>query len=259
MPIKNQNKPRGTRNSNKIATNTTTKEIQPLSTKRSHGNLSSPESAPISKIQATMPNTSEPLTIDAITKLLQEQTKIIQTSMQNDMVSLGNAIKSELQTQIKHLNDKIEANQTNVQKQIDELKSNVDQCTNKMSNSDDDLQRISKLNELKISGISHTNDQNLNAIFNDIAKLVNFDVSNMSNVPTLTRIFKHNKTSNSSSATPYVIVKFLANHIRNDFYSLYLNKIAAKQPIMSENINLPKGTRIIIGENLTAMNHGIFV
>lgn len=58
---------------------------------------------------------------------------------------------------------------------------------------------------------------------------------------------------------PIIIVKFVANHIRNELYRLYLNKIATKQPIMSENIGLEKGTRIIVDENLTSKNHGIFV
>lgn len=61
------------------------------------------------------------------------------------------------------------------------------------------------------------------------------------------------------SPTPIIIVKFVANHIRDNFYSLYLNKIAANKPIMTENLNLPKGTRIIIGENLTLNNSKIFI
>lgn len=232
----------------------TNKSTKPASTKRQR-NLSSPESSPIPKIPAIMSNTNAPLTIEAITSLLTQQTQSLQTSMQ----TLCNDIKAEFQSQIIQLNDKIDANQAIVQKQITDLQSNVEKCMEQTNGTDDDLQRMSKLNELKISGIVHTNDQNLNDIFIEIAKLTQFDLSNAINVPKLSRVFKRNKTSNTSSPTSIVIAKFVANHIRNDFYSRYLNKIAAKQPIMSENINLPVGTRIIIGENLTAKNHGIFV
>lgn len=202
---------------------------------------------------------SAPLTLDTIRSLLAEQTQSIQTSMQNEMKILGDGIKAELQSQITQIHEKIDANQANVQSQINDLKVNVEKCTEQMNGTDDDFQRISKLNELKINGIAHTNNENLNEIFNEIAKLVEFDLSTVNNVPSIMRIYKRDHTKNISAPTSIVIVKFVANHIRSDFYSHYLKKIAAKKPIMSENINLPKGSRIIIGENLTVKNFGIFV
>lgn len=57
-----------------------------------------------------------------------------------------------------------------VQKQINELKSNIEQQTT------DKLQRMAKLNELKITGIAHTNEENLNEIFKAIAQLMDFDL-----------------------------------------------------------------------------------
>lgn len=172
---------------------------------------------------------------------------------------MGDEIKSEFQTKITQLNDKIDANQKNVQQQINDLKSNVTQCMEQTAGTDDVMQRVMKLNELKINGIAYKNDENLCQIFSEIAKLVHFDLNNVNNMPTLTRILKYDKTNRTSSPTPIVILKFVANHIRSDFYRLYLNRIAAKQPIMTENIGLPKGTRIIMGENLTAKNFEIFI
>lgn len=258
MSTKTKVNPRAKRINNNNSNNTT-KQQNNTSSKRNRTNLSSPETSPNPKIPATMANTNEALTIDVITKLLADQTKSLQTTMQNEIKTLGDELKNEFQSQITQLNDKIDANRANVQQQIDDLKVNVDQCMKHTSNTDDDVQRVIKLNELKISGIMHTNDENLNVIFNNMAKLVKFDLSCVNNVPALTRIFKHDKASNTSVPTPIVIAKFVASHIRNDFYRLYLNNIAAKQPIMTENIGLPSGTRIIIGENLTSTNHGIFV
>lgn len=225
--------------------------------KRNRHTESSPDSTPQppAKIQTTTTMTGTPVTIDIIRTLLAEQTQLLNTSMQK----LGDDIKSEFQAKINQLNEKIDSNQKNVQQQINELKSNVTQCMEHTTDTDDEMQRIMKLNELKISGIAYQNEEKLNEIFTEIAKLVQFDLTNVNNVPSLTRIYKRNKTTNTNSPTPIVIVKFIATHIRNDFYRLYLNKIAAKQPITSDNIGLPSGIRIIIGENMTAKNYEIFV
>lgn len=175
--------------------------------------------------------------------------------MGSEMKELTDEIKSEFQSQKTQLDEKMNSNQVNFQMQINEIKSNIECSTNRMES---DLQRITKLNELKISGIAYKNDEKLNEIFGEIAKLVQFNLSNTNNIPTLTRIYRRNTTTNTSAPTSIVIAKFVANHIRNDFYRLYLNKIAAK-PIMSQKLGLPEGTRIIIGENLTSNNFEIFV
>lgn len=235
-------------------TRTTSKKAKSNKTtpanKRNRSELSSPDTPlPPSKTIVTM--SSPPLTLDSIRLVIAEQTESLQSSMK----TLGDGIKAE----IAQIHQKIDANQANIQSQINELKSNVEKCMEQTTDSDDDIQRVSKLNELKINGIAHADNQNLNEIFGEIAKLVEFDLSNVNNVPTVMRVFKKDHAAKTSAPTSIVIVKFVANHIRNDFYSHYLKKIAAKQPIMSENIGLPKGTRIIIGENLTAKNFAIFI
>lgn len=241
---------------------TDTKHKKNQTSKRNRSNPSSPESTPPTKIPTkpkTMPNTNQVLTIDAIRSLLAEQTNSLRTSIRDEMKALGDEIKSEFQAKITQINEKIVANQECVQQQINELKSNVTQCMEQKAGTDDDMQRIIKLNELKINGIAYRNDENLCKVFNEISKLVQFNLTNVNNLPTLTRIFKRNQNTNTNTPTSIVIVKFVASHIRNDFYRLYLNKIAAKQPIMSEHIGLPSGTRIIVGENLTAKNFEVFI
>lgn len=225
--------------------------------KRDRNALSSPEAdVPPSKTAAIMPNE---VSIESIRTLLQEQTKAIDMNMKTQMDKMSEEIRAEMQTKLNELHEKIDTNQKSMQSQIDKLKNNVDKCMEQASGTDDDMQRMAKLNELKIRGIEHTNQENLNNIFTDIAKLLQFNLSNVNNVPSITRLFKWDNSSKTSKPTPYVIVKFVANHIRNEFYSLYMKKIAAKEPIMSEQINLPQGTRIIISENLTQINSSIFV
>lgn len=230
------------------------------SNKRDHSSLSSPEvDNPPKKPTATMPNDSETLTIDSIRNLLAEQTNAINKKFESELTRLKDEIKADFQERITELHNKIDSNQASMQLQIDNIKVDVKRCMEQAGGTDDDLQRMAKLNELKISGIAYNNQENLNDIFSNIAKLVQFDLSIVNNVPSITRITKWNTATKTSVPTSIVIVKFVANHIRNDFYSLYMNKIAAKQLIMSENIGLQKGTRIIIGENLTPNNSSIFV
>lgn len=270
MSTKPNRTPRFKLNNNKSDKNksTTTKPapapapIEPTpTTKRGRQLSSSPESTPPPKIPTitSMTTENQPLTLEAIRALLTEQTSLITTSLRSEMKTLGDEIKSEFQMKISQINEKIDANQENVQQQINSLKSNVAQCMEQATGTDDDMQRLLKLNELKINGIAYNNNENLCQIFTEIANLVQFNLNNVNNMPMLTRIFKYDTKTKSSSPTPIIIVKFVAKHIRNDFYRLYLNKIAAKQPIMTENIGLPKGSRIIVGENLTTKNFEIFV
>lgn len=58
--------------------------------------------------------------------------------------------------------------------------------------------------------------------------------------------------------TPTIVIKFIAKHVRDNFYGLYLAKVG-KKPLMSEDIQLAQGSRIIISENLTALNQLIFL
>lgn len=227
------------------------------SNKRDRSPTSSPEQNKRPSKTATMSSTS--ITIDDFRQLLQEQSDNIVSSLRSEMKTLSDEIKADFESKITQLNTRIDDNQVHMQSQINELKSSVTQCVEQANGVDDDLQRISRLNELKISGIIHKNDENLNEIFKKIANLVQFDLSDSHNMPTLERIFKRNHTTNTNAPTQIILVKFIANHIRNDFYSRYLNKIAAKKPIMSQNIDLPEGIRIIIGENLTAKNMNIFI
>lgn len=180
-----------------------------------------PESTPPSKLLATMPNNDQPLTIDIVRMLLTEQTQSIQVGIRNEIKTMGDDIKAELQAKITQLNDKIDKNQSNVQIQMNALKSDVEKCMERTMNDNDDFQRMAKSNELKISGIAYINNENLNEIFKAIAELVNFDVTVTGNVPKLTRIVKRCPATNESTPTTIIIVKFIANHIRNDFYRLY--------------------------------------
>lgn len=253
--------------SNKSSNHRTTKAISKTKTdsvkgqkrKKSH---SSPETTPIAK-KIPIAMGDRPVTFDDIKSLFAEQTATITDSnnklnqnIQNEMTTMKNELKSCFDQQINQINDRISAVETQVNRRIDEIAANINQGGN--SRDDDDLKRIAKLNNLKISGITHMKDQNLSDIFNIIAKKVEFDTSNPVNVPTLVRLYRKNEKTKLMSPSPIIIMKFVARHIRESFYTHYLNKIVAKQFIMSEDFGLEKGTRTVIGEDLTENNSKLF-
>ena len=138
------------------------------------------------------------------------------------------------------------------------LQKNIDDYVDRVNSNEHDIHRIAKMNKLKIKGLPYAADEKLNDIFNAIAQYVDFDLTNQNHLPELYRLQSKKSNTNVSNNSPTVIVKFIAKHIRDGFYSKYLAKVSTA-PLKTEHINFPQGGRIIISENLTAFNQNIFV
>lgn len=191
-------------------------------------------------------------------KTMGEELKIdLQNQLKEDIKVMGDGLKSELQGQIDRINTRIHVIEENINVQLNEMRGNVDKCNERSSVNDDDLIRLSKLNELRIKGIPYSNDENLNGLFGSISQQIGFDTNNPNHWPDLVRSYKRNYQTNETTPLPMIIVKFMAKHIRNRFYSLYLDRIKTK-PILLEHIGLSQGGAIVIGENLTVNNQTIF-
>lgn len=121
---------------------------------------------------------------------------------------------------------------------------------------------MTKLNELKISGIDYERSGDLKQIYDSIAGLIGFDSTIGVNVPSLYRIYKKPNTdraSNPSNPLNIIIMRFVAKHIRDEFYSKYLDKIANNNSITTTAIGLQGDDKPIrITENLTTANARIF-
>lgn len=251
-------------NHTKTAVNTSESNGSKISAKkRKQSSISSPEIAPNAKKNPlTMPNSlpdnqNKPVTFDEIVLLLSNQTKSLQESIQTELTTMRNEINAKLEEKLNQMNDKIETVKTNVQSQLDVMKTDIANIQNQPNINDDDYMRFAKSSELKIKGIEHSTHENLNGIIASIANIVGFDINNPINIPTIVRPYKLNPITKARTPAPIVIIKFIANHIRDEFYSLYLGKFAGKQQFMSEHIGLSPGNRIIIGESLTQPNYSI--
>lgn len=234
-------------------------------------NINSNKSAKSSKRKATntSPTTITPeakkttankmtgISIDDLERIMERQMEKQTQAIKNEIKSLGDELKANLEGQIVKNNDRIDEMQEHVNAQLQDVRTDVDKCIEQLDLGEDNNKRIALLNELKLNGIAHRSGENLKEIFMTIAQLIGFDTSNPLHIPDLTRSIIRNRQSNEIILLPLIIIRFVAKHIRNKFYGLYLSRIS-KQPILTENINLPQGGRILIGENLTPHNQTIF-
>lgn len=229
---------------------------------RSISNPSSPETVQSSKIPAIdMPNTDKPITLGDIQSLFSSYNDSLKSFIASEIKSHCDALSDKLTEQIAKIDTRVNQIEKHVNDEIISINEKVDSCLQQQEQSEDDILRITKLNELKITGIGAEAENDLQLIFDSISKLIEFDSSNVLNKPSFNRIYKRGKEANAQ-AVPLntVLIKFVAKHIRDEFYSKYLKKIAKNQPIMSNSVGIAGDDTIIrISENLTVLNSKLFM
>lgn len=197
------------------------------------------------------------LSLEDFERIMKQQMETHTQTLKNEIKTMGDEIKANIDCQIAKIHERIDGIQVQVNTQFNAVRADVDRCMEHLDLSDDNNKRITLMNELKLNGINHSNGENLNEFFLSLAKHIGFDTTNPVSLPELTRSFKKHRHSNEFVMLLLIIMKFVAKHIRNKFYALYLSK-TSKEPILSEHINLPQGSRILIGEHLTPHNQLIF-
>lgn len=213
----------------------------------------SPETTPSAK-KTPIEMGDKPATFEEIKALFTEQHNLMRQSVKDEMNTMKNELISCFDSKLIQLNDRISAVESQVHNRIDQIVADIQHNDKQTNCGEDDLKRIAKLNNLKIKGIAHSTGENLDNIFRAIAEKMNFDITNPINVPTVVRFYRKNIATKLMSPSPIIVLKFIAKHIRDAFYTHYLDKIASKQYLMSEHLGLGNGTRIIISEDLTESN-----
>lgn len=213
---------------------------------------------------AKKPATEMAVTLNEIQMLLEKHNSsiadTIRSTVHSELHAFGEQLKSDINNKIAEINTKIDDVKVNVNVQSEQLaviQSSVNNCMERININEDDCIRIAKLNELKVRGIPLKDGENLQTIFAAIAKQVGFDLSIPNNVPELNRV-RISSSDKVSSQPPTIFVKFVAQHIRDKFYSLYINTVKTK-PLKTEHIGMEQGGRIYFGEVLTVNNQKIFV
>lgn len=195
------------------------------------------------------------------------------TALENKIEETYTKVKNELHAEIKKLSDSVEQNMKN---QINKMEEKIDQVTKQFNNEltsirknvsesmnaveptkNDDFDRLLIINDLKIVGIPYKDDENLLEIFMKIASFIGYDTSSPLAIPSFRRIISRSRIAGQLIYTKVIVCKFIAQHIKENFYGSYLNSIKSKT-LTTELIGYTQGNRIIIGEQLTAKNQKIF-
>lgn len=242
--------------------------------KRKQQDLSSPPSptntqpSKIQSITRNMSNDSCSEIMKMITKLTEQQNSHFTslkdsmatqgTQLKNELTQLINGIKEEFRSEIESTNKKIEAATETFSHKIDDTNNLVSSLEARVINVEKDYERLSGMNELKLIGIPISENENLSNIFTNLSKLIGYDTSNTINIPSMARIISRNKLTNEIVHTKIIIMKFIAVHMKETFFSLYLQLLPNKK-ITTKDLGYTVENRLIIGENLTQKNQEIFI
>lgn len=194
----------------------------------------------------------------AATNDLKTQIATSHDNLKGEMTTLVENMKTEFKEEIATLNTKIDSTTSAFNKKVDVINDTVSQLDSRMNYVEKDHERLSHLNELKLVGIPIAENENLPDIFIKLSNIIGFDASNVSSIPIMSRGITRNRATNEISLTPTIIMKFVAVHIKEAFYSLYL-RLLPKHKISAKDLGFTSEARIVICENLSRLNHEIFV
>lgn len=228
---------------------------------RSDSAPSSPETIQATKLPAmSTTNSNEPITLAAIQHMLSEQTKTLKQFIQTEVKTQCDELSKNITEEFKKVNSRVDLIETHVNKQLVDMNAKVDNYAQKFDDNSDEFDRLSKLNELKITGIQLTNDHNLRTLFDSIAGQIGFDLTTQLNIPSLKRTYSRSQPGAAASPTNTIIATFVAKHIRDDFFSKYLNRITKNNPITTQSIGLTQaGMNVMVNECLTLKNLKILI
>lgn len=170
--------------------------------------------------------------------------------------------EKKMETRLRQLEDDI---YNNIDKLDTELEDRMSELENARSSTTseateariDQLERLARANELVISGVPRTENENVSKICDSICEAIGYNGSNI--IQTCFRVpFKSNNrpSSNNSNCqrTPSIIIKFCSTDAKIAFFKSYI----AKKNLCVTNIGFSTPGRIYINENFTKKNFDIY-
>lgn len=180
--------------------------------------------------------------ISASSDKIERKIETSQNSLDAKITSLAEKVQNEvstLKTSVAELHTKINEELVDVKKQLSQFSERID--------NDDDFQRTQRNHDLRITGFPFKENENLVAIFTQIATAIGFNMGPHTVMPEIERMLLFNKTVNTKE-------HFAILRHKQQFYTLYMGKM----PLEPTQFGLDKNNRITIGENLTKLNAKIF-
>lgn len=162
--------------------------------------------------------------------------------------------KSDIEGKIESCKTELEQKITGVEQQLSSLKMGCDVQIKDVSEAVSDVRhdleltkrnvnRLTTTNELIISGVPYTSDENLTLIFQNISVALASTPSNVPNVY-LKRLSKNPINIGSS---PPILCQFALRGVRDEFYGRYLRQ----RSLNLRHIGFNNDNRVYINENLT--------
>lgn len=165
-----------------------------------------------------------------------------------------NSFTSQINTDVHELKVAIDDLKSKCTTEIDSLKNHMANHKQRLDDSDDDINRLKLSADLRVNGFAFNKEENLSNLFLKMAALIDYDCSNVANIPFIRRIPIRDKTTSIMIESNTITFHFMSSQQKQHFYSLYRNKM----PLKPEAFGLSKDVKIIVGENLTRLNASIF-
>lgn len=222
---------------------------------------SSPDSKQPNKMSATSEDTFNPL-LATIKKMLNDNYTLlssqINTASESIKADFGQRIeqlKTDLRSDIDKIDKKVENLSGSVDARMDSLANEIESCREQVNGSEDDFLRGIRMSELKLIGLKHKANENLDEIVIKIADTLGVNFGGQA--PTTVRTSKWVK--NEQIPQMIIIIKFLAPHLKETFYKKYMEYLANKNQLTLDALGIgSKNDRLTIGENLTPKHQKLF-
>lgn len=182
----------------------------------------------------------------AIEKKIDDSTNALEAKVSNLATTVNEDVNS-LRVSVEEFNSKISDD-------ISGIKLQLNEHTQRLDNTDDDIQRMRLSQDLRLTGFAHKENENLLDLFFQMATIIEFAIDERSGAPTLERRQFKNRTTGQFMPSATILIHFAISRQKEMFYSRYLKKM----PLDPVKFGLPSEQRIMVSENLTAKNAKIF-
>lgn len=190
--------------------------------------------------------------MEDIKKFIAEQLAGVSKQITDTKNALDQKISSlddDLKNDLSNIKLAMDSFSSNVTHELSSLKSEIIKHDQRINNNTDDIDRIQLLNQLRVTGVPSSENEDLKLVFDKIAIEIGYDNNDPNGIPLIRRIPLRKNGLTIGSNT--IILYFVAQHFKDKFYSLYLHKAPLKSDLLGNN------ETVRIGENLTKHNAAI--
>lgn len=225
---------------------------KPRTSKRKRASPSSPDTS-TQRTKQLKPYKPPPKEMEELKELIINVSKQVADS-QNSVENKISSLSAKIDTEINTITTQFNSFAANVNSEIVSIESQLKVQSDRITYTEDDIKRITMMNQLRILGFASSTNENLKCLFDSIAAEIGYVVQSDNEIPTITRIPMINKQTGAVTGSGTILFEFVANQFKTKFYSLYLHKA----PLKADKFGLPTSSNIVIGENLTKRNAELF-